>query len=87
MNRLRYTASGRFGVWDSIDKTGMESWRSQLDELLKSNAHGVIESDNHDFTETDVPALAAITAVCDKIIARGNPTLVDPNWERTLLGE
>ena len=85
MNRLRYTASGRLGIWDSFDKQGMEKWRSQLDELLRSNAHGVIESDVLDFTETDDPALVASTAICDKIIARGNPTLVDPNWERLLL--
>jgi len=63
----------------------MEKWRSQLDELLQSNAHGVIESVDHDFFETEDPGLAAITAICDKIIARGNPTLVDPNWERSLL--
>ena len=80
MNRVRYTASGRLGVWDSIDKPGMEEWRSQLDELLQSNAHGVIESDVLDFTETDDPALAASTAICDKIISRGNPTLA---WIRT----
>lgn len=85
MNRLRYTASGRLGVWDSLDNLGEEEWRSHLDELLQSNAHGVIESDEHDFTETNDPALAAITAVCDKIIARGNPTYVDPDWERALL--
>ena len=85
MNRVRYTASGRLGVWDSIDKPGMEEWRSQLDELLQSNAHGVIESDVLDFTETDDPALAASTAICDKVIARGNPTLAYPNWERLLL--
>ena len=85
MNRFRYTASGRLGIWDSFDKQGMEKWRSKLGELLRSNAHGVIESDVLAFTETDDPALAAITAVCDKIIARGNPTLVDPNWERILL--
>ena len=72
-------------MWDSVDKPGMDKWRSQLDELLKSNAHEVIESNVHDFIETDDPALAAITAICDKIIARGNPTLVDPNWERILL--
>ena len=63
----------------------MDNWLSQLYEVLQSNAHGVIESDVLDFTETDDPALAASTAICDKIIARGNPTLVDPNWERLLL--
>ncbi len=85
MNRLRYTASGRLGIWDSLDNLGQEEWRSQLDELLQLNANGVIESDYHDFIETDDPALAAITAVCDKIVARGNPTYVDPDWERVLL--
>lgn len=63
----------------------MEKWRSQFDELLQFNAHGVIESEVHNFIETEDPGLAAITAICDKIIARGNPTLVDPNWERLLL--
>ena len=85
MSRVRYTASGRLGIWDSIEKQGMDKWRSQLDELLQSNAHGAIESDEHELVETDDPKLAAITAVCDKIIARGNPALVDPNWERLLL--
>ena len=64
---------------------GMEEWHSQLDDLLQSNAHGVIESDVLGFNETDDPALAAPTAICDKIIARGNPTLADPTWERLLL--
>lgn len=63
----------------------MEQWRSQLDELLQLNAHGVIESDALNFSETEDPALAAVTAICDKIIARGNPTFVDPNWEGLLL--
>ena len=85
MNTVRYSASGRLGIWDSFDKQGMDKWRSQLDELLKSNAHGVIESNVLDFTETDDSSLAASTAICDKIIARGNPTLVDPDWERLLL--
>ena len=85
MNSISFTASGRLGVWDSIDKPGMERWRSQLDELLQFNAHGVIESYVLNFSETEDPALAAVTAICDKIIARGNPTLVDPNWEALLL--
>lgn len=87
MGRVRYTASGRLGVWNSVDKPGLDKWQSKLDKFLRSNAHGVIESDVHAFTETDDLGLAAITAVCDKIIARGNPTLVDPNWERTILRE
>ena len=85
MNRLVYAASGRLGIWDSINRAGMDKWRSQLFELLRSNSHGVIESELSVLTETVDPALAAITAVCDKIVARGNPTLVNPNWERILL--
>lgn len=84
MNSVHYTASGRLGVWDSIGRPGIEGWRSQLEKLLQSNAHGVIESDVLGLTETDDPALAASTAICDKIIARGNPTLTDPTWERLL---
>ena len=85
MSRVRFTASGRLGIWDSIDKPGMEEWQVKLEELLQANAHGVIESHVNELAETIDPALATITAVCDKIIARGNPTLVDPNWERVLL--
>ena len=85
INRVRFTASGRLGIWDSVNIPGKGEWRSKVDEFLQSNAHGIIESQVHDFEETDDPALAAVTAICDKIISRGNPTLVDPNWERALL--
>lgn len=85
MHSLKFTASGRLGVWDAINGRDMESWRTQLDELLKDNAQGIIESESHKLTETEDPALAAITAICDKIISRGNPTLVNLHWERILL--
>ncbi len=85
MSRVPFTASGRLGIWDSVNGPAMDNWLSKLYEVLQSNAHGVIESDVLDFTETADPALAASTAICDKIVARGNPTLVDPNWERLLL--
>ena len=85
MNRVRYTASGRLGVWESLENPGIDKWLSRLDEFLQSNAHGTIESDVGEFVETDDPALATMTAICDKIISRGNPTLVDPDWERALL--
>lgn len=85
MSQLPFTASGRLGLWDSFDRPGMKEWLWQLHEVLQSNAHGIIESEVLDFQETEDSALAASTAICDKIIARGNPTLVDPNWERLLL--
>ena len=62
-----------------------DDFRSQLDTLLRAHSDAVIETGTPGFAETDTPALAAIAAVCDKIVARGNPTLVDPEFEETLL--
>ena len=55
-----------------------------IDELLQQNGHGVIEANK--VIETDDAALASVTAICDKIITRGNPTLIDLDFERALLG-
>lgn len=84
MDRLRYTASGRLGLWDSIP-ADREKFFLPLVRLLQDNAHAVIEADHKEFIPTDNPALASVTAICDKIIARGNPTLVDLDFEQTLL--
>ena len=62
-----------------------DDFRSRLELLLRAHSHAVIETDCPEFPGTDTPALAAIAAVCDKIIARGNPTLVDPDFEETLM--
>ena len=83
MARLLHSASGRLGFWDSMPRS--DDFRSQLERLLESHAHAVIEGDSSDFAETPTPELAAIAAVCDKIVARGNPTLVDPDFEERLL--
>ncbi len=83
MNRLKYAASGRLGFWDSLPK--VDALRSAMAKLLETHSHAVIEADAHPLSETNDPALAAITAVCDKIVARGNPVLVDPGFERMLL--
>ena len=83
MTRLKYAASGRLGFWDSMPKA--DTFRSALGKLLEAHSRAVIETDAHALTETKVPALAAITAVCDKIVARGNPALVDPGFEGMLL--
>jgi len=84
MDRLRYTASGRLGLWDSIPGD-REEFIAPLVRLLQDNSHAVIEADHIEFIPTDNPALTSITAICDKIIARGNPTLVDLDFEQTLL--
>ena len=84
MDRLRYTSSGRLALWDSIPGD-REEFLSSLARLLQDNAHAVIEADHIEFIPTDNLALASVTAICDKIIARGNPTLVDLDFEQTLL--
>ena len=85
MDRIRYTASGRLGLWDSIPGDH-EDFLARLSQLLQENAHAVIEADSIEFIPTDNQELASVTAICDKIIARGNPTLVDLDFEQTLLG-
>lgn len=83
MIRLLYSASGRLGFWESMPKS--DAFRSSLEQLLKAHSQAVIEADLSDFVDSDAPPLAAITAICDKIVARGNPTLVDPDFEGRLL--
>ena len=83
MTRLKYAASGRLGFWDSMPKA--DTFRSALGKLLEAHSRAVIEADAQPLAETNDPALVAITAVCDKIVARGNPALVDPGFEGMLL--
>jgi len=84
MDRLRYTASARLGLWDSIPGD-REEFLSALKRILQSSSHAVLEAEEIEFVPTDNPTLASVTAICDKIIARGNPTLVDLDFERALL--
>ena len=83
MNQIRYTASGRLALWNSLPQP--EAFLTQLDRLLAANSHGVVEEDGLSRVENIEPGLAAITAVCDKIIARGNPAWVAPDYEKLLL--
>ncbi len=84
MENLRYTASARLGVWDSIPSE-RDKFLASLADILRDNSHGVLESDQIKFVPTDNSLLASITAICDKIITRGNPTLVDLDFEQSLL--
>jgi hypothetical protein len=70
MDKLRYTASARLGLWDSV-AGDREEFLAPLTRLLQDNAHAVIEADQIEFIPTDNQTLASITAICDKIIARG----------------
>src|SRR3990172_2132883 len=84
MDQIRYTASARLGLWDSIPSE-RDEFLATLKRFLRSNAHAVLKAEEIEFIPTDNPALASVTAICDKIIARGNPTLVDLDFERALL--
>ncbi len=86
MYQLRYTASAQLGLWDSIEGDNKE-FLTKLALILQDNAHAVIEADQIEFIPTDNTSLAFITAICDKIIARGNPTLVDLDFEKKLLSD
>ena len=81
MDRRLYTASARLGLWDTVFSSPEDC--DALDRLLQSASHGVVEAAKGEPTAD--PALAAVTAICDKLIARGSPTLVDLDFERALL--
>ena len=84
MNSIRYTASGRLSLWDTLPGS-VNQFLESLNEILVGYSNAVLESDESDFVETDDPSVASITSVCDKIIMRGNPTLVDADFERALI--
>ena len=81
MDGLLYTASARLGLWDTLSLSSDDF--GALNRMLQSAAHGVVESAKMERTKD--PALAGVAAVCDKLIARGNPTLVDLDFELALL--
>ncbi|MDD9816999.1 MAG: RecQ family ATP-dependent DNA helicase [Gammaproteobacteria bacterium] len=84
MDSLRYTASARLGMWDSLAGKH-DAFRASLEQILQNNSHAVLESNQIEFTPTSNLSLASVTAICDKIIARGSPTLVDLEFERKLI--
>ncbi|MDD9824335.1 MAG: RecQ family ATP-dependent DNA helicase, partial [Gammaproteobacteria bacterium] len=85
MDTLRYTASARLGVWDSLTRR-RDEFLDELARILQDNSHAVLEADHiEELCPTANPSLESVTAICDKIIARGNPTLVDLEFEHTLL--
>ncbi len=83
MDSIRYTASGRLGFWDTLPGS-IDSFLNPLKDILVTNSHAVLEAER-EFFESEDPAMASITAICDKIISRGNPAFVDLDFERALL--
>ena len=86
MNSIRYSASGRLAFWDTLTEH-VDRFKKSLDEILVGHSNAVLESEGHDFVETNDPRVAGITSACDKVIMRGNPTLVDADFERALISD
>ena len=84
MDSLRYSASARLALWDHLPRDS-EAFLSELASMLRDSSHGVLEAEHIEVVPVDNAALASVTAICDKIIARGNPTLIDLDFEPTLL--
>ena len=84
MFSIRYTASGRLAFWDTLQGS-TDKFLNPLIKILVGRSNAVLESEGTDFSETNDSKVACITAVCDKIIMRGNPTLVDTDFERALM--
>lgn len=82
MDSFRYTASARLGLWSTLPSE-CEEFVAALDCTLQENAHAVIEASTIRYIDDDA-ALAAI-AISDKIATRGNPTLVDLDFEHALV--
>ena len=80
---LRYTASGRIGLWDSLPRADGLSQRIQ--QWAERYSVGELSWDGEVGGEEVSGAVAGLSAVCDKVVARGNPTLVSPEYERALL--
>ena len=80
---LRYTASGRIGLWDSLPRADGLSQRVQ--QWAERHSVGELVWEGEVDEGAVSPGVLGLSAVCDKIVARGNPTLVSPDYERALL--
>lgn len=80
MGQFRLTASARLGVWDYLDKIH-DDFIIDLSSILKQNSNFTLESSFRDFIATSNNQLASLMAIIDKILIRGNPTLVDHDFE------
>ena len=75
----------RFGQTGSLgfDYHGPRSIPVPAWSLLQDNARGSLEAIR--MVETNDASLASLISICDKLAARGNPTLVDLDFENALL--
>jgi hypothetical protein len=85
VNYINISASARLFLWDTLPDRFRESFINKLNSLLKRHSSASIEFPGIEPYETDNNAVSSLTAVLDKIVGRGNPTLCDKNFENRLL--
>ena len=81
---IKYTASGRLAVWDTLDN-GRENFLTLLEKTLSPHSCGSLAIEGLDLIETENPGPAGLFAVLKKILTRGVPTLVDVDFEKALV--
>ena len=84
MQKYYFTASARFGIWDSW-QVGSREFVQQLSAMLERQSNGCLEIDDPAPNETEDPSIQVLVAVLDKIVARGNPTLSSLDFEERAL--
>ena len=70
-------------MWDTLPRS--DGLNQRIQRWAESHSVGEVQWDGVLDEELVLPAVLGLTAVCDKIVARGNPTLVSPGYERALL--
>ena len=85
MNHINLSASARLFVWDTLPDRLKEPFITKLDSLLMRYSKASIEFPGVEPYETENEMISALTAVLDKIVARGNPTICDKVFEDRLL--
>ncbi|MCH8962288.1 MAG: DUF559 domain-containing protein, partial [Bacteroidetes bacterium] len=56
-------------------------------QILKQHSHASLDVEGVDLYETEDESTLALTSILDKFVARGNPTLVDLDFEDRLLAD
>ena len=74
----RVTASARLRLWDSLRDAA--AFNRDLGAVLRKHADAVIMTPRRLRLRRTPPEIP-IHAVLDKVISRGNPTIVEHRWE------
>ncbi len=85
MTEIYLAASARLAIWDTLRGQNEDRFLKKLRPLLKKHSHVSLEFSDPGSYETDDEKIGVFTAILDKIVSRGNPTLSDKGFEDRLL--